>query len=450
MKRIAIFLLPLIVFAVGCKPPTPAASGPDATTSSPAPPARPTTSASAGSPSDTAPVGVASATPPTAQESAGLAASSNAFGTDLYARLRKQPGNLAFSPGSITLALAMTWAGARGDTATEMSRVLHFSGSQTELVNSAAHQLSTWKDPSRTTYTLHVANRLFGEKSYSFDPSFIKLTGEAFQAPLEPMDFRGAPEPGRQRINGWVASETKDRIKDLIPLRAIDSDTRLVLVNALYFLGDWASPFGRERTRKLPFFVTPGGSKDVPMMNQVASFKFAASDGVKVLEMPYRGNELAMTFVLPDDKGGLDALEQQLTADRLGAWIAALKNERVQVTLPIFEIEPDAPLSLGKTLQEMGMKLAFDSQRADFTGIASPPSPANRLVIGAVFHKAFVKVNEKGTEAAAATAVVMPRGAKLNTAPANEFRADHPFLFFLRDTRSGMILFMGRVSEPKG
>jgi len=448
MKRIACSLLPLL-FSLGCTPNTPEAQVPDAASTAPAQPAQPAQPATSASEPMTTPANAPSPTPPSAEEAKSLAVSSNAFATDLYARLRKEPGNLAVSPGSITLALAMTWAGARGDTAKEMARVLHFTGEQKEVIESAGRQLSAWEDPSRTAYTLNVANRLFGDKSYSFEPAFIKLTGEAFKAPLEPVDFRAAPDAARKHINDWVAGETKDRIKDLIPARGIDADTRLVLTNAIYFLGDWENPFAKERTQKAPFFVKPTSPKDVPMMHQTERFKYAAADGVKVLEMPYQGGELAMTFVLPDKKDGLDAVEQKLTAEKLDGWIGALSGKRVDVSLPVFEIEPGAPLSLGDTLKEMGMKLAFTRGQADFTGMANPPRQEDRLYISRVFHKAFVKVNEKGTEAAAATAVVMAReGAAMPTEPPAEFRADHPFLFFLRDVRSGMILFMGRVSEP--
>ncbi len=448
MKRFACCLFPLLL-TVGCRSNTPAPQAADA--AQPAFGPSPVASSSATSASTSAMVPVNTASPAAASpaEAAALATSSNAFATDLYARLRKQPGNLAVSPGSITLALAMTWAGARGDTAREMARVLHFSGAQNEVVESAARQLATWKDPTRTTYTLGVANRLFGEKSYTFDPAFLKLSSDSFKAPLEPVDFRGAHEAGRQRINGWVAGETRDRIKDLLPPRSIDPQTRLVLVNAVYFLGDWLHPFVKARTRPLPFFATPAKSSDVPMMSQEMRFAYGTHAGVKVLEMPYVGNELAMTLVLPDDKGGLDAIEQNLTADRISAWIGAMSPQRVQVTLPVFEVNPSTSLSLKETLKEMGMPVAFQNGRADFSGIANPPNPEDRLYIGDVFHKAFVRVDEKGTEAAAATAVVMPRsGAKMEPEKTVEFRADHPFLFFLRDVRSGMILFMGRVNDP--
>lgn len=443
--RVARCLLPLLLVCAGCTPPSPTATAPDATpgvpTSSSSTPAAPSQDPA------TPPSAGPAPTPPSPEQAKSLAAGSNAFAMDLYTRLRKQPGNLAMSPASITLALAMTWGGAKGTTSDEMAKVLHLPVAKDATIDAAGRQLSVWNDPARTVYTLRVANRLFGEKSYTFEAAYLKKTGDVFGAPLEPVDFKGAAEPARERINGWVAKETRDRIKNLLPPRSVDKETRLVLVNAIYFLGDWQSPFSKDRTRPAPFFTTATSSKDVPTMSQVESFKHAAVDGLQVLEMPYVGGELAMTFVLPDAKDGLDALEQKLTDAKLTSWIAAAKPQRVLVSLPVFEIDPAEPLSLGKELVDMGMKLAFDPDRADFTGIANPPSPADRLYIGKVFHKAFVKVNEKGTEAAAATAVVMPRAGGAPSAPP-EFRADHPFLFFLRDVRTGMILFMGRVVEP--
>jgi serpin B len=435
-------LLSLSLMLAACEPPAPAVTpSPD----SPAPVgsgalAAPTTPAAPNAPA--APIA-----PPTAGEATGLAKSSNALAFDLYGKARSQSGNLALSPISISTALTMTWGGARGETAAQMKKVLHAEGDAGQAMDVAGKLLGSFGGGDGKV-TLRVANRLFGEKTYAFDPGYLDRTKAAFGAPLEGLDFKRAADASRVHINEWVAKQTQDRIKDLLPPQSLDTDTRLVLTNAIYFLGDWYSPFSKEATRPARFQAA-SGVKDVPTMSQVGLFSFAATDGVKVLEMPYVGGEVAMTLVLPDAPDGLPALEKRLSSGVLTTWIGATQRERVDVALPKFEIDPAASLSLGETLKSLGMPLAFDQTQADFTGMAKPGSGADRLFISKVFHKAFVKVDEKGTEAAAATAVVMTKeSAVMPSKPAAEFRADHPFLFFLRDVKSGAILFMGRVSDP--
>lgn len=392
------------------------------------------------------PVSVAPVMPVAADAAAKIARSSNAFGFDLYARLRAKPGNLIFSPASITTALAMTWGGARGETAAQLGKVLHLEGAPAEVMTASGALARSLTDPSRAI-TFRIANQLFGESSIAFEKPYLDQMAAAFGAPIELLDFRGAAETARTRINTWVESKTEQRIKDLVPRKAIDRETRLVLVNAIYFLGDWAEPFEHERTRPQPFFTAKATSKDVPTMNRTDEFRYAKRDGVSALEIPYKGGSMSMLVVVPDAVDGLDAVERALDAKRLDALASSLADQRVWVQLPTFEVAPPASLALGEPLQAMGMKLAFDRARADFAGIANPPSPADRLVIGEVFHKAFVKVNEKGTEAAAATAVVMPRAGAAPAKPL-EFKADRPFLYFIRDTASGLVLFMGRVADP--
>ena len=386
--------------------------------------------------------------PPAPGELDGLAKSNNALAFDLYARTRMQAGNLALSPMSISTALTMTWGGARGETAAQMKKVLHAEGEADEAMDVSGKLVASFGNAD-SKVTLRVANRLFGEKTYAFEKAYLDRTKAAFGAPLEGLDFKRAADASRKHINDWIAKQTQDRIKDLIPTGALDADTRLVLTNAIYFLGDWMAPFKKESTRPAAFQVTATAAKDVPTMNQTESFRFAATDGVKLLEMPYQGGEVAMLFVLPDASAGLDAVEKRLSPKALDKWIGAMAFDRVNVALPKFEINPAQSLSLGDTLQALGMPLAFDRGKADFTGIANPPSPADRLFISKVFHKAFVKLDEKGTEAAAATAVVMMiEGTMAPPRPSSEFKADHPFLFVLRHVKSGAILFMGRVSDP--
>ncbi len=382
------------------------------------------------------------------EEMSRLARSSNAFGLDLYRKLRTTPGNLVVSPASVTTALAMAWGGAKGETAAEMKNVLHFDGSPAEVTQSSGKLMAALTAPSRPI-VFRIANRLFGEKSYRFEPAFLESTRAAYGAALEPVDFKGAPEGARALINGWVEGQTEKRIRDLVPPGGVKPLTRLALVNAIYFLGDWETPFKKEATRPMSFFVSATDKKDVATMHRLERLPFAQKEGLKALELPYKGGDLSMLVVLPDRIDGVRTLEESLTAAQLDAIVSSLAPTRVSVSLPKFEVDPPTSLALGDTLQAMGMALAFDPERADFTGIANPPDPRDRLSISSVFHKAFVKVDEKGTEAAAATAVVMVAGtaARPQENPV-EFKADHPFLFFIRDNESGMVLFLGRVADP--
>jgi serpin B len=375
-----------------------------------------------------------------------LSRASNQLGFDLYRSLKAQPGNLTFSPASIFIALTMPWSGARGATARQMAGTLHLTATPDAVAPAAGALLRSLNQPARSAYTLRVANRLFLEKSYPLEKPYLAQMA-AFDAPAEPVDFRGAPEPARVHINQWVAQQTSNRIRDLVPPRAVDDQTRLALVNAIYLLADWGQPFEAERTRPLPFHAA-GRTHDVPTMQQVESFGYAEAPGLQVLEMRYQGDELAMDVILPTARDGLAALEQQMDATRVARWLAALKPERVLVALPKFTIDPPASIALAEELKALGMADAFDRERADFTGIANPPRAADRLYVSQVFHKAFVKVDEKGTEAAAATAVMMARAGAAPSARPKEFRADHPFLFLIRDLRSGLILFLGRVADP--
>jgi serpin B len=383
---------------------------------------------------------------PRPPEAAQLARSSNAFGLDLYAALRSQPGNLALSPTSLSIALTMAWSGARGETAAEMSRALHLTGSVDEVSRASGVLSAFLQDPAQPL-TLRIANRLFGERHYAFQQAYLDRAQKAFDAPLEPLDFRASADASRQHINQWVAEQTEQRIKDLIPPGGVASDTRMVLVNAIYFLGEWATAFKAEATRPAAFHLSTSSSKDVPTMHQSARLRTATADGVQLVELPYRGGEIAMTIVLPSAVDGLGAVEQSLTAAKLEAWTNALRPAQIDLALPRFTIDPAESLALGSLLASLGMHRAFDAEQADFTAIADPPDPSLRLFISQVFHKAFVKVDEKGTEAAAATAIVMTEGSA-EPPQALSVQVDHPFLFFIRDRDTGLVLFMGRVNDP--
>jgi serpin B len=375
--------------------------------------------------------------------------SSNAFAFDTYAKLRRENGNLAFSPASLWIALAMTWGGARGETAAQMGRVLHARRPPATLLPEAGQLAASLVAAGPVVF--RIANRLFGDQAAEFIPAFLETTRATFGAPLEPVNFRGAHEAARARINDWVAQQTEQRIRELIPRGGVDNFTRLALVNALYFLADWQSEFKKESTHTDSFHLSAMEQKDVRMMYRQMRLPCARGGGRSAIELAYKGGRFAMLLVLPDAVDGLAALEASLTPVSFDGLVGSLADSEATVLVPKFTIDPPESIELAETLQEMGMPLAFKRHVAEFTGIADPADPGERLFIAKVFHKAFVKVDEKGTEAAAATAVVM--AAPMGAAPAPPpfvFRADHPFLFFIRDRQTGLVVFMGRVADPVG
>ncbi|HEX5105245.1 MAG TPA: serpin family protein [Pirellulaceae bacterium] len=376
-----------------------------------------------------------------------IATSINGFAFDLYREVGKQEGNLFVSPASISTALAMTYAGANGQTEKEMAHVLHFDRIPTQLPVERFHEaygkLTTLLNSGggQGGYVLSTANRLWGQESYEFRPAFLKITREHYGAELAELDFRRT-EAARTTINEWARQQTRNKIQDLIPSGVLTSDTRLVLTNAIYFLGGWAKEFSPAATKNQPFFVKPGESVEVPLMTQKRSFQYAETDDAQLLALPYRGFEISMLVLLPKERGGLERLESQLTADKVEAWLAPARPREVEVYLPKFKLTTE--VSLKETLSALGMPTAF-GEAADFSKMAS----GEQLFISEVLHKAFVDVNEKGTEAAAATAVGVAAAAFVEPPQPVVFRADHPFVFLLRDNRSGNILFLGRVSDPR-
>ena len=367
----------------------------------------------------------------------------NAFALELYAKLRQGEGNLFFSPYSISTALAMTYAGARGETKLQMAKVLHFSLPSEEL-HSTLGMLS--KDLNergeKGGYELSVANALWYQKGYVFLEEFLGLVRTDYGSGLNEVDFVGAAETARRTINDWVKKETRDKIKELIGPGVLDSLTRLVLTNAIYFKGNWAEQFDKDRTKEAPFTLINSQKVDVAMMNQTGEFKYMEAEDFQGLELPYVDNELSMIILLPKEVGGLRGLEKTLTAEKLSEWLARLGKREVIVSVPKFEIT--SQFGLGDVLKLMGMKDAFVPEVADFSGMNGKKD----LFISAVIHKAYVDVNEEGTEAAAATGVVVGLTA-VGPRERRVFRADHPFLFLIRDNHSGSILFIGRVMNPK-
>src|SRR5262249_6555062 len=290
----------------------------------------------------------------------------------------------------------------------------------------------------RADYRLSIANALWGQKGFPWRPEFLTLQNDRFGAGFNEADFASNPEAERLRINRWVEEKTRERIKELLLKGQITPETKMVLANAIYFKGQWASRFDPKKTRDAPFHLADGTTVPVPMMSGEPKCRFGYVTGAWVLELPYKGDELAMVAILPEKWDGLPAIEKQLAPDTLTEWLAALPDYPSRaVMLPRFKIE--TRYDLPPQLKALGMIDAFDLGRADFTGMATESPGA----IGAVAHKAFVDVNEEGTEAAAATAVV------LATSDPVPFVADRPFLFLIRDTKHGPILFLGRVTNPK-
>lgn len=405
---------------------------------------RPAQRAPLDAPSVSAPVVPSVSAPLDAQRA--MATASNQLGVDLYRRLATGAGNLALSPASVAVAFGMTAAGARAETLEQMRAVLHHTLPAAEA-HAALGALSQRWNRASDGFTLAAANRLFGNARTPFEEPFLALTRDRYGAPLERVDY-AQPEPARARINQWVAQQTRDKIVDLLPAGSIDPLTRLVLVNALYLDARWAFPFEPERTRP-GAFRAPAGEAQVPMMHATRSLSFSEGAGVKVLEMPYRGGDFVMDVILPDAPDGLAALEARLSAAQLAQWCEGLSARRVDVTLPRFRVG-GATVALREAMSALGMPRAFERDGADFLAMSNPPNPAERLYISNAYHQVFVDVREAGTEAAAATAVVMAaRGGMMQVEQPARFVADHPFLWVIRERETGAVLFMGRVNDPR-
>jgi serpin B len=372
---------------------------------------------------------------------ADVVASSNAFALDLYARLKTTPGNLFFSPYSIATALGMTYAGARGETAKQMAKAMHISvKADTFHAQFGVLQGKLRAVQDKGNVQLNTANALWLAKGYQFLPSFLSLVSARYGAGMNTVDY-GDPEGARATINAWVEKETREKIRDLIPAGLLNASAKLVLTNAVYFKGDWEIRFDSGATRPDWFHATPTDSSSVHMMSQPArEWRYLPDQLVEVAELPYKGNELAMLVVLPRKRFGLPEVESALTPERVQGWFGRAASRELRMFLPKFRVE--SGFSLGDALGRMGVPLAIGI-RADFSGMDG----TTNLFIYKVLHKAFVDVNEQGTEAAAATAVgTMEIG---RTPPPRIFRADHPFLFLIRDNATGVILFMGRVVKPE-
>lgn len=365
-------------------------------------------------------------------------AGNTAFAEDLWRQLRPTQGNLFFSPASITAALAMTHAGARGDTAKQIAKVFHFDADPHAAQGALLSRLSYSGEGGPK---LSIANRIWSQTGMVLGKDFAKIAKDDYGAGVELLDFVKAPDPSRLTINKWVASKTNDKIKDLIPAGVITGDTRLVLTNAIWFKGTWATAFDKSATKTEPF-ATPSGSKGVPTMHAMVPARYGETKDADIAELPYKSKDgdrmMSMVIVLPKDKDGLSKLE---ASPKFDAWTAALYPAKLNLALPKFKTTQT--LSLNDTLKSMGMPDAFDAAKANFKGI----NDTMPLWISKVIHKAFVDVNEEGTEAAAATAVVIgTESAAVEVI--KPFKVDRPFAFYIRDQKTGSILFVGRINDP--
>jgi serpin B len=378
-----------------------------------------------------------------------LVRGNNEFALGLYGRIAPGAGNRFISPFSVSCALAMTYGGARGDTATQIAKAMHFKLPPAEL-HPAFHRLiadlhqriESLNDPEAArAVELLTANALWTQSGEPILPEFQKLIESNYEGGLFPVDFRQSAGAAREYINHWVEEHTRGKIKDLIKPQHIDSRTVVILTNAIYFKALWASPFAAQHTRPDDFQATAGEKVRVDMMHLSERFRYAEDASAQVLELPYRGGNLSMVVVLPKTPDGLGRLESSLSLATLDGWLSALAQRRVDVSLPRFKLTAESELK--DALSSLGMPAAFVGGQADFSGMTG----SRDFAISAVVHKAFVEVEEKGTEAAAATGVAMLR-ASIAQPPPTIFRADHPFLFLIRDIRSGTILFLGRLVRP--
>ena len=382
-----------------------------------------------------------------ARELRTLAQGNNTFAFHLYRALSDGEGNLFFSPFSVSQALAMTFAGAKGETERQMMDTLHYELTQGRLhhsFNALDRELASrgrgLRGEEDHYFQLNIANAIWGQQGYEFLPDFLNLLAENYGAGLRPLDFAGAPEESRAKINDWVSQETQDKIRDLLPSGVVNSLTRLVLTNAIYFNASWTWPFDKGLTQERPFHFAEGGGIRTPMMSETndSFYGYARGEGYQAVDLPYSRGEMSMTILLPDE-GKFGEFEDSLNAEVLDRILDDIEIDHITLTMPLFEFE--SVFSLRETLTGMGMPDAF-GPGADFSGMTG----TRELHISAVIHKAFVSVDERGTEAAAATGVAMMlSGPGKDPIPVT---VDRPFIFLIRDRATGTLLFMGRVMNP--
>lgn len=371
-----------------------------------------------------------------------IAQNNNDFAFDLYKEIaQNEKGNLFFSPFSISTALAMTYAGAGELTEAEMAKTLHFPPNTEGFHLAYGDYLNLLEKNAGGNIKWSVANRLWGEKDYALKKDFINLNKRAYDSPLEKMNFIGQPEDCRITINDWVADKTEQRIQNLLVEGTVTTDTRLILTNAVYFKGDWLYKFDKKNTKDRKFKKADGSSKKTPFMNFTGAFNYSATEKYQIIKLPYKGEKQSMVVVLPNETEWLPEVEASINS---AAFEPLFYDYLPEVILSLPKFKLTLPLSLNTPLKNLGMNEAFTSQ-ANFSKMTA----SNNLAISEVVHKAFVEIDEEGTEAAAATAVVVVLTSTVVTEiKPIEFKADHPFLFYIIDDETRAILFMGRVMEP--
>ncbi|MFP4621288.1 MAG: serpin family protein [Bacteroidales bacterium] len=362
----------------------------------------------------------------------------NRFAFDLFEKVQKEGENVFFSPYSISSALAMTYTGAKGDTQKEMQQVFGFSEDKKAQAKDY-HLLNKHLDTlNEERVQLNVANSLWCQQDFDFLDEFLNINKKYYQAGLERVDFRNNHPEARKKINQWVEQETNNKISDLITEDMLDPSVRLVLANAIYFKGMWEYPFDKSKNRSEVFYISDKRKKHIPFMHRSVSVEYYEDELAQVIELPYSGKDLSMMILLPQEVFGIDKLESKLDAKLYKEYQESLFTKKVEVWLPKFKAETQ--YNLNDPLINLGMKSAF-SKGADFSGMTG----RKELFISDVAHKAFVEVSEEGTEAAAATGAVM---SKTSLVKKVEFKADHPFIYLIKDNHTGAILFMGRLNEP--
>lgn len=374
--------------------------------------------------------------PKVPETKAAIAVGNNAFACTLYSELRNPGENIVFSPLSVRTALAMTYAGARGETAEQMAQVLRFEEDGESLHAGLGSFLKGLREDSGAdSYRLDVANGLWPQEGFAFREEFLELNQEHYDAALRTLDFAGDAEGARQTINTWAREKTEEGVRELIPPGGLDGSTVMVLTNALYFLGSWTEAFDEGSTKTGQFRVSADKTVEAEFMYKLEKFAFSEDDEIMVLELPYAGDRLSMVILLPKETEGIDKLEESLSAEKISEWTGNLSKQKIAIAIPKFKIK--YKLELSAVLGEMGMVNAFRLGVADFTGMVQ----GGGVAIDKVFHDTCVEVNEKGAEAASATGVTIKKMGRV-------FRADHPFMFLIRDAETGTIIFMGKLADP--